>query len=103
MNIKNESEIEEELTSQYNVELDEKPTRSKISKLGDRLVDTTDDVLLAVKKMITLFNKSFEFVQIEVFVFEEADYILVSEKEVKEIRDIFKAFDISIKELTYPK
>lgn len=101
MNIKSETEIEEELSSQYNVQLgqEEKPTRSKIMRLGDRLVDTTQDVLQGVKKLLSQLNKNMEFVQVGVFVFEEADYKFVSLKEVNEVREIFKAFDIYIKEL----
>jgi hypothetical protein len=50
-----------------------------------------------VKKFIGSFNKFFEYVKIETFVFEEADYIYVSEKEVKEVRDIFRTFHIELK------
>lgn len=99
MNIKNEAEIEEELNQQYNVQLDEKSTRSKIGRLGERLVNSTEDVLTGVKKFINTFNKALEFVQLETFVYEEADYAFVSEKEVTEVREIFKAFDIHIKDL----
>jgi len=40
-------------------------------------------------------------VQIDAIVFEDADYIFVSEKEVNEIREIFLAFDLEIKPLSY--
>ncbi len=52
-----------------------------------------------MKKFIQLFNKTFNHVKLEIFVFEEADYVFVSGKEVKEVRDIFRAFDIDIKEM----
>ena len=41
-------------------------------------------------------NKVFEYVKIDGFVFDEADYLMVSEKEVKEVIEIFKTFDIDI-------
>ena len=44
-----------------------------------------------------------DFVRIENFVFEEADYEMISYKEVKEIKDIFRAFDIKIKDLSIKK
>ncbi len=58
------------------------------------MVEITDEVLKLVEKFIANFNKSMDFVRIEYFVFEEADYEMISFKEVKEIKDIFKAFDI---------
>lgn len=60
-------------------------------------MDTTDQVLKGVKRFINLFNKVFHHVKLETFVFEDADYVFVSEKEVKEVREIFRAFDIDIK------
>jgi hypothetical protein len=53
--------------------------------------------LKGVKKFLQLFNKVLKHVKLETFVFEEADYVFVSEKEVKEVREIFRAFDIEIK------
>lgn len=53
-----------------------------------------------VKRFVSAVNKSMDFVRIEQFIFEESDYEMISMKEVKEIRDIFKAFDIKIKEIT---
>lgn len=44
-----------------------------------------------------------DFVKLENFIFEESDYELISLKEVKEIRDIFKAFYIDIRDLNYTK
>ena len=44
-------------------------------------------------------NKSMDFVRVEQFIFEEADYEMISLKEVREIREIFKAFDIRIKDI----
>lgn len=52
-----------------------------------------------LKRFIENFNHVFEYVRIDQFIFEESDYLYVSEKEVKEIRHIFMAFDIDIKEL----
>lgn len=99
MSIKSEKDIEEELVNQQETQNDDRPTRSKISRLGDKLVDTTDQVLKGVKRFLSLFNKVFTHVKLENFVFEEADYVFVSEKEVKEVREIFRAFDIEIKQL----
>ncbi len=93
--------------SQYQIDngdfIEEKPTREKISKLGNRLVETTDEVLRQKKKFLSQFNKVFEFVYLQTFIFEEADYEFVIRKEVSEIREIFKTFDIRIKELKMKK
>lgn len=51
------------------------------------------------KKFTSFFNKALEFVKVEIFVYEEADYCFVSQKEVNEVREIFKAFDIQVREL----
>lgn len=71
-------------------------TRTKIQKLGNDLVDQTENVLKGIKKFVQNINKLFEYVKIDGFVFDEADYLLVSEKEVKEVIEIFKNFDIDI-------
>ena len=55
------------------------------------------------RRFIQAFGKAFEFVTIQSFVFEKADYKQISLKEVREIREIFKQFDIAIKELTSVK
>lgn len=99
MSIKSEKDIEDEVVPVSEADSEEKPTRSKIARLGNKLVDTTELVLKGVKKFIALFNKSFNFVTIECFVFEEADYAFVSEKEVREVRDIFRAFEIDIRQM----
>ena len=118
MNIQSEKDIEEELIMvggsyrhnnltevddqllENNEEFKEKPTREKIQNLGNRLVDSTDEVLKGIKRTIAQFNKVFEFVYIQNFIFEESDYEIISFKEVKEIKEIFKTFEIRIKELT---
>lgn len=64
------------------------------------MVELTDEVLKQTRKFIVFFNKTMEFVRLESFVFEESDYELISFKEVKEIKDIFRAFDIKIRDLT---
>jgi hypothetical protein len=69
-------------------------------KLGNKLVETTDDVMRLSKKFIGLLNRCFEYVEIKTFIFEESDYEEISYKEVMEIKDIFNAFGIQIKELT---
>ena len=51
MNIKNDTEIDEDIDENENINHD-KPTRSKINKLGDLLVDTTKNVLKGMKKFI---------------------------------------------------
>jgi hypothetical protein len=38
-----------------------------------------------------------EYVQIKEFIFEGANYELISLKEIREIAEIFKQFDIPIK------
>jgi hypothetical protein len=56
-----------------------------------------------MKIFIRKFNKIFEYVSLERFVFEESDYEYVSIKEVKEIQAIFKTFDITIKAMSPKK
>lgn len=85
---------------QHNTPASERPTRTKISRLGDKLVDTTESVLKGIKRIISAFNRNLEYVRIDTFVYEEADYMFVSEKEVKEVKEIFRAFDIDIKTLS---
>jgi len=63
-------------------------------------VTVTEELMKQVKRFVSAVNKSMDFVRIEQFIFEESDYEMISMKEVKEIRDIFKAFDIKIKEIT---
>ena len=63
-------------------------------------MNVTDELLKGSKKFINGFNKAMEFVRIEHIIFEESNYELISYKEVKEIRDIFRAFDINIKDLS---
>ena len=72
-------------------------TRRKITQLGNELVDQTEDVLKSIKRFVQNINKVFEYVKIDGFVFDEADYLVVSEKEVKEVIEIFKTFNIDIK------
>jgi hypothetical protein len=43
-------------------------------KLGNELAETTIFVQKGIKKFIQTFNKAFEYVRIEIFIFEEADY-----------------------------
>jgi len=53
MNIKSEEEIEDEIgtcISKKEEEKVSKPTRDKISRLGDKLVDTTEIMLKSIKK-----------------------------------------------------
>jgi len=64
--------------------------------LGEQLVANTNTVGVEAKKLINSFNKAMGHVRIAQFVFDEADYLLVSKKEVAEIRDIFKAFEIEL-------
>lgn len=63
-------------------------------------MNVTDELLKSSKRFLGAFNRVMEFVRIEHIIFEESDYELISYKEVKEIRDIFRAFDIKIKDLT---
>ena len=77
-----------------------KPTREKLQRLGDLLIDSTDEVLKNMRHFINKFNRTFEFIYVKEFVFEHAGYKQICENEVREIRDIFKLFDIRIKELS---
>ncbi len=96
MEIKSEKEVEEELGGKDGKE---KAMRYKLENLGDQLVDTTVHCIKAIKKFMNQFNKLFEQVRLINFVFEEADYCLVAEKEVSEVRDIFRAFEIEVRPL----
>jgi len=82
MNIKSEKEIE---GSNH-----ERPMRERIEKLGDLLVDTTNEVYAKTRGFIQTFNSSFENVQIKKFVFEKSEYNMICQKEIAEIRDIFQ-------------
>lgn len=75
------------------------PHREKLQKLGDQLVNSTEDVIRSSKNFISEFNQAFEFVYISSVIFEDADYRRVGLKEVEEIRDIFLMFDLKIKEI----
>ena len=52
-----------------------------------------------MKKFLSSINRALEYVKVDIFVFEEADYAFVSQKEVNEVREIFKAFDIQVRDL----
>ena len=62
-------------------------------------MDCTDEVLRSLKRFYTQFNSSFEFVFVQHFLYENADYREVSIREVREIRDVFNMFDIEIRVL----
>ena len=75
------------------------PLRDKLQKIGDQLVNSTEDLLRSSRTFITEFNQAFEFVYISNVIFDDADYGKVSVREVDEIREIFLMFDLKIKEM----
>ena len=64
--------------------------------MGNRLVDLTETLIRKVNTFFNKFNKSMLFVQLDTFIFQEADYITVSMKECEEIAQIFSAYEINI-------
>ena len=70
--------------------------RVRIEELGGMLVEATKTVTQVSRRFLALFNRNMEHVRIDRFIFEEADYETVAVKEVREIREIFKAFGIRI-------
>ena len=42
------------------------------------------------------FNRTFEHIYIKTFIFDNTDYKMVIVREVEEIRDILKIFDIKL-------
>jgi hypothetical protein len=75
------------------------PQRDKLQKLGDQLVNSTEDIIRSSRNFISEFNQAFEFVFISNVTFEDADYRRVGLKEIEEIRVIFLMFDLKIKEM----
>ena len=67
--------------------------------MGNNLVEFTDQILKGVTKLFKTFKKMFSYVQLEQFIFQEANYLQVSVKEVEEIRQIFTQYEITIKGL----
>lgn len=57
--------------------------------MGNNLVDLTDQMLKGTTKFFKSYNKIFNFVKIETFIFQEANYLEVSIKEVEEVRQVF--------------
>ena len=53
--------------------------------MGNNLVDLTDRIIKDVIKFYRTFNKHFTYVKLESFIFQEANYIEVSLKEIHEI------------------
>lgn len=62
------------------------------------MINSTDEVMNGLSQFMASFNHTFEKVCINTFLFDGADYQLICTREVNEIRDIFKQFDIYIKE-----
>ena len=54
--------------------------------MGNNLVELTDTIIKNVLKFFKSFNKNFTYVRLELFIFQEADYIDVAIKEVEEIQ-----------------
>ena len=50
--------------------------------MGNNLVELTDQIIKGVLKFFRIFNKQFTYVKLEAFIFQEADYIDVTVKEV---------------------
>ena len=57
--------------------------------MGNSLVELTDQIIKGVLKFFRIFNKQFNYVKLESFIFQEADYIDVAVREVQEISQIF--------------
>jgi len=77
-----------------------KSTRQQMQELGDLLISATNQVLKSLTSFVPEFNRVMEHVTIKVFNFDGADYQLICNREVEEIRTIFNEFSISIKELS---
>lgn len=92
MEIQEDNEIEKH----YNNNSDQiiKPTRDRITQLGELLIDTTDDVIKEQRRFISSFNRTFDHIYIKTFIFDNRDYKMVIMREVDEITDILKTFDI---------
>ena len=103
MNLQNDEQIEQHynikgLTDDDCRETDQ-PLREKIKDLGNTLIDCTDEVLRTLKRFYTQYNSSFEFVFVQQFLYENADYREISIREVREIREVFNLFEMEIKDL----
>ena len=72
-----------------------------MQKLGNQLVVMTDNLLRQSKTFFRNFNKSFLHVRLDRFIFQDADYLEVSIREIEEISAIFAMYDLYIRELDY--
>ena len=72
-----------------------------MQKLGNKVVELTDVLLKQSKTFFRTFNSSFSYVRLARFIFQDADYLEVSVKEVEEISAIFAMYELYIKELEY--
>lgn len=67
--------------------------------MGNNLVDLTDQIFKGVPKFHRTFNKQFTYVKLESFIFQEANYVEVSLKEIQEISQIFASYEIFLNRL----
>ena len=68
--------------------------RIKMKKLGNHLVELTDQVNKMSKLFLAKVNKHFNHFRIETFIFQEADYLDIANKETEEIAAILASYDI---------
>ena len=73
--------------------------RNEILTMGNNLVDLTDQIFKGVSKFYRTFNKQFTYVKLESFIFQEANYVEVSLKEIQEISQIFASYEIFLNRL----
>ena len=65
-----------------------------MKKLGNTLVELTDQVNKVTRQFLNKVNKHFNHVRVETFIFQEADYLEIARKETEEIGVILASYDI---------
>ena len=75
--------------------------REEMRSIGNKLVQVTEQFLRKVGPFFKNFNKNFQFVKLDQFIFQEADYVDVAKKEVEEIASIFSKYDIIIDKISF--